>query len=248
MNAVSVKNSKEELIFSLPRAISKLGYCSRKQAEILIRQKAVRINGIVESNPSRRVNISKDRITIDEKEIFHEQKIYLMLNKPRGLITTTSDEKGRATVFDCFKDANLPRIFPVGRLDKASEGLLLFTNDSDWANRITDPASHIDKTYHVQIDRLADDTLLNKIRKGIKLENGELLRVKKVNLIRQGKKNSWLEITLDEGKNRQIRRLLDALNIKVLRLIRISIGNLRLGKLPKGKFRFLAQEEIYSSS
>jgi pseudouridine synthase len=128
-----------------------------------------------------------------------------MLNKPRGLVTTTSDEKGRDTVFSCFEGHALPHLSPVGRLDKASEGLLLFTNDNAWANAITDPATHVPKTYHVQVSALADDSLLAKLRRSVE-DEGERLKLQTVSLLRQGEKNSWLEITLDEGRNRHIRR------------------------------------------
>jgi 23S rRNA pseudouridine2605 synthase len=131
---------------------------------------------------------------------------------------------------------------PVGRLDKASEGLLLLTNDSEWAAKITDPVRHVDKKYHVQVDCVADDELLAKMIRG-QASGGENLRAKAARLLRHGDKNSWLEITLDEGKNRQIRRLLEALNVRVLRLVRVSVGPLELGELKKGATRQLTPDE-----
>jgi 23S rRNA pseudouridine2605 synthase len=131
---------------------------------------------------------------------------------------------------------------PVGRLDKASEGLLLFTNDSKWAAKITDPASHLEKRYHVQVDCVPDDALLARIRRGVHA-NGDHLVVKAVRVVRAGSKNGWLEITLDEGKNRHIRRMFKELGIQVLRLVRISIGPLELGDLKKGEVRPLADAE-----
>jgi len=128
-------------------------------------------------------------------------------------------------------------------LDKASEGLLLLTNDSEWAARITDPTSHLDKRYHVQIDVVADSRILEALQRGIEIPNGEILNAKRVSLLRSGEKHSWLEIVLDEGKNRQIRRILDALGIEVLRLVRVSIGPLQLGELRKGAHRPLRREE-----
>ena len=132
---------------------------------------------------------------------------------------------------------------PVGRLDKASEGLLLFSNDSVWAARLTDPASHLDKTYHVQIDTLADAELLARLREGI-VDAGETLALKSVRELRRGEKNSWLEIVLDEGRNRQIRRVLAAFGIGVLRLVRVAIGPIALGTLAKGEWRELSAEEL----
>jgi len=165
-----------------------------------------------------------------------------MLNKPRGYVTTASDERGRETVYALLAGAALPWLAPVGRLDKASEGLLLMTNDSVWAARVTAPESHLDKTYHVQIDRLPDAALLDALRDGVD-ENGERLAVKAVRELRRGEKTAWLEIVLDEGRNRQIRRLLAALGVGVLRLVRVAIGTLELGSLRKGETRPLDAAE-----
>src|SRR5712671_4548211 len=166
-----------------------------------------------------------------------------MLNKPRGLVTTRNDEKGRKTVFACFLGHELPFVTPIGRLDQASEGLLLFTNDTAWAARITDPSGNLDKTYHVQVDCVAEGVLCEQMERGV-VSNGEKLAAKQARVLRQGEKNSWLEIVLDEGKNRHIRRLLETFGIEVLRLVRVSIGNLQLGDLPKGQFRYLVQQEV----
>ncbi len=182
-----------------------------------------------------------DRIEVDGNLLEATKKIYLMLNKPRGVLTTASDEKGRATVYDLL-DKNLPWIGPVGRLDQASEGLLLLTNDPEWAARITSPETHLDKTYHVQIAAKADEQLLLAMHKGVRSE-GEILRVKTAAVLREGKRNTWLEVALDEGRNRQIRRLLSAMGVDVLRLVRVSVGTLELGELKKGSSRFLTGEE-----
>jgi 23S rRNA pseudouridine2605 synthase len=228
----------------LARVLSKMGYCSRSQAAVLIRAGRVTLNGRSVRDPEIPARISGDRIEVDDSPLEKSSAIYLVMNKPRGVVTTASDEKGRATIYHLLLPG-LPWVGPVGRLDKASEGLLLLTNDSEWAAKITDPASHLDKKYHVQINCVADDDLLEKITREqiANKDAGDDLRAKHARLLRHGEKNSWLEITLDEGKNRQIRRLLEALEVQVLRLVRVSIGPLELGDLKKGSTRPLTPEE-----
>jgi 23S rRNA pseudouridine2605 synthase len=217
----------------------------------------VRLNDSVKRDPETPVHFGADRIEVDGRPGVIANKIYVVLNKPRGAVTTASDEKGRQTVYDLLRSArdatkdpasdqpaSYPRswIAPVGRLDRASEGLLLLTNDSEWAAGILAPETHLEKTYHVQIGQVADDRLLASLRKGVE-NDGERLRVKTVNRVRSGERNSWLEIVLDEGKNRQIRRMLQTLGVQVLRLIRVAIGPLALGDLPKGASRPLTAAE-----
>jgi 23S rRNA pseudouridine2605 synthase len=221
-----------------------MGYCSRSQAAVLIRTGRVTLNRRVVQDPESPARLTQDRIDIDGSPLAKSPAVYLVMNKPRGVVTTASDEKGRATVYDLL-EPGLPWVGPVGRLDKASEGLLLLTNDSEWAAKITDPSSHLDKKYHVQVDCIVDAELLARITGGnaVAGDPGEPLCAKGVRLLRHGHKNSWLEITLDEGKNRQIRRLLEALEVRVLRLVRVSIGPLELGDLKKGAARRLTPEE-----
>lgn len=227
----------------LARTLSKLGLCSRTQAAQWINEGRVRVDGRVQRDPEFPIVITRARICIDNREIDAPNYTYLMLNKPRGLVTTVRDEQGRDTVYRCLDGAGLPWVAPVGRLDKASEGLLLFTNDPEWAADITDPVSGPDKTYHVQIDRIPDTALLSRLQAGVDCD-GELLRAKEARLLRAGGRNAWLEIVLDEGRNRQIRRLLAAHDIKVLRLVRVAIGELALGPLQKGQWRFLESSEV----
>ena len=241
-----IRNTKAEAgplkKVGLARAISKLGYCSRSRAAELIAAGRIKWNGTVRRNPETPVHLGKDRIEIDGQPLAAPSKIYLALNKPRGVVTTAADEKDRETVY-AHLPQGLPWVAPVGRLDKASEGLLLLTNDSEWAARVTAPGTHVDKTYHVQIGAIADEVFIQELRTGIHAIDGEYLRVKSVRMLRSGEHNSWIEIVLDEGKNRHIRRMLEALKIEVLRLVRVSIGPLTLGDLPKGETRPLERDE-----
>jgi len=223
-----------------------MGYCSRSRAEDAIRAGRVRINGAVKTNVEAPVHLGKDRIEIDGHEIKKAEKIYLMLNKPRGVVTTTSDERGRETIYsflDKYNDGSLNWVAPVGRLDKASEGLLLITNDSEWAAKITAPDTDVDKIYHVQIARQATPEMIAKLKRGFSVKDGEFLGVKRAGVIRYGERNCWVEIVLDEGRNRHIRRMFETIGIEVLRLIRVAIGELKLGDLPKGEVRALSEQE-----
>ncbi len=203
------------------------------------------MNGGIRRDPETPVRIGKDRIEVDGQQVGAAARVYLMLNKPRGIVTTAEDEKGRDTVYR-FLGAEIPWVAPVGRLDKASEGLLLLTNDSEWAARITAPETHLDKTYHVQIGAIGDAKLLETVKKGVRAKDGDLLRVKNASLLRHGERNSWLEIILDEGKNRHIRRVLETLGIEILRLIRVAIGPLALGDLAKSGVREITPAEKLS--
>jgi 23S rRNA pseudouridine2605 synthase len=231
---------------SLARALSKLGYCSRSKALGLIREGRVRLNGAVVRDSETRLDMNLDRLDVDGRNLAAAEKTYIMLNKPRGVVVTASDEKNRETVYSCLAGGNFPWLGPVGRLDKASEGLLLLTNDNRWAAAILDPQQHLEKTYHVQIGRIADESLLRKIQEGISGEGGSLLAAKSAAVLRRGAKNSWLEITLDEGRNRHLRRLMGAFGIEVLRIVRVAIGPLRLGNLRKGAYRHLTLREVES--
>ncbi|HZQ69156.1 MAG TPA: pseudouridine synthase [Terriglobales bacterium] len=226
----------------LARALSKLGFCSRSAACEWIRLGRVQLNGHVCLDPETPVLLKKDRIRVDGREVRPQKFVYLMLNKPRGIVTTAADEKGRDTVYSLLPP-DLPWVAPAGRLDKASEGLLLLTNDSEWAARVTDPRSRLPKTYHVQIAASATESLLNTLQAGVRTAETEVLRASNAGILRHGAKNSWIEIVLHEGKNRHIRRMLDALGIEVLRLVRVRIGPLVLGDLKKGSVRILRGAE-----
>ncbi|HEX6820988.1 MAG TPA: pseudouridine synthase [Candidatus Sulfotelmatobacter sp.] len=233
----------EQRRIGLARALSKLGYCSRSRAAEFILAGRVRLNGALRRDPETPVHLQKDRIAVDGILVEPGRKIYLMMNKPRGLVTTAADEKGRETIYSLLRREHaLPWVAPVGRLDKASEGLLLLTNDSEWAARVTAPETHLEKTYHVQLNCVADPAVIEAMQRGVST-NGENLRARQCRFIRSGEKNSWLEVVLDEGRNRQIRRMLATVGIAVLRLVRVAIGPLQLGNLDKGGYRALTLNE-----
>lgn len=234
----------------LARVLSKLGFCSRAEAFRLIQDGRVSLDGRICRNPEQPARAGLSVIQIDGKPVVRVESVYLMLNKPRGLVTTAHDERNRPTVFDCLQPGSGPAAAPtlpdhlmaVGRLDQASEGLLLLTNDSTWANALTDPTSGPPKIYHVQINRVADAGFCQRLLQGA-LSEGEFLRVHQATILRTADRTCWLEITLKEGRNRHLRRLLGALEVEVLRLVRVQIGSLTLGALAKASWRFLTPEE-----
>lgn len=219
---------------SIARALSKLGHCSRSEAERLVTGGRVRVNGQVARSISFRVVPETDRIEVDGKTVTKSKHVYLALNKPRGLVTTRDDPEGRDTVYECL-EGDLPFVGPVGRLDKASEGLLLLTNDTRFANALLDPASHVDKVYHVQVKTGDSSAVRECVRAGVK--DVEILRV-------GSRSTAWFTVVLDEGKNRQIRRVFESCGAEVLRLVRVAIGPLELGKLAKGEWRYLTADEV----
>ena len=235
--------SVPSLRHGVARVLSKAGLCSRTQAAAWVREGRVAVNGRIVRDPEAPVRAGVDRVAVDGRELEARERVYLALNKPRGLVTTASDERGRDTVYRCLEGAGLPWLAPVGRLDQASEGLLLMSNDPAWAAAITDPDTGPDKTYRVQVDAIPDAALLARLLEGV-VDDGERLAAKSATLLRSGTRNAWLEIVLDEGRNRQIRRLLAANGLGVLRLVRVSIGALALGELAKGAWRALTVAEV----
>ena len=233
----------KETKYGLARVLSKRGLCSRTQAIALIKQGHVCVEGKVIRDPEYPTSLGHSAVTIAGKPVEQQKSVYILLNKPRGIMVTREDEKNRETVYDLLDEKLQQWLFPVGRLDKASEGLLLMTNDTLWASGITDHSAII-KTYHVQIDQVLSAEMLDQLRCGVTLQDGSRLNVVRVNVLRQGEKNSWLEITLNEGRNRHIRRLCEHFDIHVLRLVRVAIGELPLGTLGKGEWRHLTDEEV----
>ena len=229
--------------YGLARVLSKLGVCSRSQAEQWIRAGRVSVDGRVVHDPQHPTSIEGGQVAVDGKPVHQAGHVHIAFNKPRGIVVSAADEHGRATVYTALAAAGLPWLGPVGRLDKASEGLLLLSNDTRWAAGITDPATHLEKTYHVQVAGLPDAAVLEAMRAGVE-DAGELLQARRAALLRAGARNAWLEVVLDEGRNRHIRRLLAALGFDVLRLVRVAIGPLTLGELAKGQWRRLSADEV----
>lgn len=226
----------------LERIISKRGLLSRKEAAVAIISGLVKVNGLVCKTPLAYFD-HRCVIEIQGEKVVEQKKHYLILNKPKGLIVSRSDEKNRATVYECLKNWHGPLVQAVGRLDQASEGLLLLTNDHVWANKLMDPKTHVTKIYHVHASPIPCEETLLKLSRGILLE-GKMTLPAKFELIRSGEKNGWIEVHLQEGRNRQIRKMLESEKIEVLRLIRVQLGTLVLGELGKGEWRELSAIEI----
>lgn len=229
--------------YGLARVLSKFGVCSRSQAEQAVRDGRVCVEGRCVREIERPTDAARERITLDGAVVGQNTRCYIAINKPRGVVVSASDERGRSTVYDLLTHAELPWMGPVGRLDRASEGLLLLSNDTAWAAGLTEPQRHVDKIYHVQVDTIPSPDLLEQLIAGI-IDAGEHLAARRASALRQGEKTAWLEIVLDEGRNRHIRRLLAAHGLGVRRLIRVAIGPLALGDLAKGSWRHLEPDEV----
>ena len=225
----------------LQKIIASRGLCSRRQAEKWIEEGRVRVNGNT-AHLGDTADITEDVIEVDGKRLPKAgKKLYLMLNKPRGYVTTLSDEKGRKNAAELVAGCGT-RVYPVGRLDMDSEGLLLFTNDGDFANLMMHPRHEIDKVYRVWVTNFAPEKL-DALREPIELD-GYTIKKPKVRLVRMEPTRAILDVTIHEGRNRQVRRMCDAAGMHVTRLIRIGEGKLRLGDLPRGKWRHLTEEEV----
>ncbi len=222
--------------------LSKLGLCSRGEAARWVAVGRVAVGDAVVTDPEHPVREGVDVVRVDGVVAQGLTRRVVMVNKPRGLVTSASDERGRETVYRCLPEMGAEWLAPVGRLDKASEGLLLFTNDPAFAARLTDPRAGVPKTYHVQIDRVPDAALCRRMEAGVDSVAGSL-RADRVHVLRAGSRHGWLEVTLTEGRNRHIRRLCEALDVGVLRLVRVAYGPLALGDLPKGAWRELSAGE-----
>jgi 23S rRNA pseudouridine2605 synthase len=233
--------TKKRPLKTLDRVLSKAGVGSRVEAARWVRAGRVRVNGRPVRDPDHWVDMECDRVSLDGKPLQARQRIYLLLYKPAGYLTTYRDPEGRPTVYDLVADAGT-FLSPVGRLDLDTSGLLLMTNDNQFAERVTNPDSHVPKTYLVKASTRLTDGQLQQLRNGIELSDGPT-RPAQVARQRDSAKYTHFEITLTEGRNRQVRRMVEALDAKVLKLVRVKIGDIRIGTLPIGKWRMLTDAE-----
>jgi len=229
---------------TLDRVLSKAGLGSRTDARKWIGAGRVKVNGRVIQTPDHWVDLERDSVTLDDEPIRPGEKIYLLLYKPKGYITTYKDPGGRPTVYDLIQDAG-QWVVPVGRLDQDSSGLLLLTNDTRFAERVTNPEYKVPKTYLVKASTLLSDEQLDELRQGVVLSDGET-QPAKVKRVRDSARCTFVEITIREGRNRQVRRMIEAVGSKVLKLVRTGIGVLKIGDLPIGKYRELTPAEVRS--
>lgn len=226
----------------IQKLISAAGLCSRRAAEELIRSGKVTVNGIT-AQLGDSADAETDNIFVDGRSLrFNAAKTYIMLHKPRGYVTTLSDEKGRPCVSELVCEAGV-RLFPVGRLDMYSEGLLLMTNDGELANKLMHPSGEIRKTYHVRIRGSVPRSSLDILKSPLDID-GYVIKPADVKVLSENEKETVLEITIHEGRNRQIRKMCELADLKLARLMRVSEGNLSLGDLAPGKWRYLTENEI----
>ena len=227
---------------TLERVLSKAGAGSRVDARGWIRAGRVKVNGQVVRDPDTWIDMQRDRVRLDGKPLQARDRVYLLLYKPTGYLTTYRDPKGRPTVYDLIADLGT-FVSPVGRLDLDTSGLLLMTNDNQLAERVTNPESHVPKTYLAKASMRLTDEQLQRLRDGVDLADGPT-RPARVRRVRDSEKYTHLEITLTEGRNRQVRRMIEALGATVLKLVRVKIGSISIGTLPIGKWRTLTAAEV----
>jgi len=229
-------------IKTLDRVLSKAGLGSRTEARKWIGAGRVKVNGKLIQTPDHWVDFARDQVTLDDQPVQPGEKLYLLLYKPTGYITTFKDPDGRPTVYDLIQDAGR-WVVPVGRLDQDTSGLLLLSSDTRFAEHVTNPNFKVPKTYLVKASSLLSDQQLQQLREGVVLSDGPT-QPAQVKRVRDSAKYSFIEITIHEGRNRQVRRMIEAIGSKVLKLVRVAIGDLRIGDLPIGHYRELTPAEV----
>ena len=227
---------------TLERVLSKAGIGSRTDARAWIAEGRVKVNGRITRDPDQWIDMARDRVRFDNEPLEARARVYVLLYKPTGYLTTYKDPQGRPTVYELIEDVGT-FVSPVGRLDLDTSGLLLMTNDNQFAERVTNPESHVPKTYFVKASTLLTDEQLQQLRDGIELSDGPT-RPAAVKRLRDSAKYTHFEITLTEGRNRQVRRMVEALDATVLKLVRIRIGPIAIGTLQIGKWRALTPTEV----
>ena len=235
-------SAKKRPLKTLERVLSKAGVGSRTDARGWIAAGRVKVNGKVTRDPDQWVDMARDRVRLDNKPLEARERLYVLLYKPTGYLTTYKDPEGRPTVYDLVADVGT-FLSPVGRLDLDSSGLLLMTNDNQLAERITNPDSHVPKTYLVKASAVLTEEQLRQLRDGIELSDGRT-RPARVTRLRDSARYTHFEITLTEGRNRQVRRMVEALGARVLKLVRVRIGSIAIGALPIGRWRLLTPAEV----
>lgn len=226
----------------IQKILSEMGIASRREAEEMILEGRITVNGRI-AELGMKADPNRDHIKVDRKLLTkREPKVYLMFNKPRNVVTTLKDPEGRPTVKDFLEDIRY-RVYPVGRLDYDSEGLLLLTNDGDFANAIMHPSKKITKTYQVKVKGIPEQKEIDRLKKGIHLEDG-LTAPATVKRLKTTENNSWLEVTIYEGRKRQLRRMFDQIGHSVLKLKRIRIKGVDIGDLKPGRYRYLTPDEV----
>jgi pseudouridine synthase len=225
-------------IKTLERVLSKAGIGSRTEARKWIAEGRVRVNGRIVRDPDQWIDLQRDRVAFDGKPLGNTERVYLLFYKPKGYLTTYRDPQGRPTIYDLLPDRDR-YLFPVGRLDLDTSGLLILTNDTAFAERLTNPDYKVPKTYLVKASKVLSDDDLDALRKGVELRGG----MTRPAIVKRLTGNKF-EITLTEGRNRQVRRMVEHLGAKVLKLVRVAIGPIRIGDLQIGKFRDLTQKEL----
>jgi pseudouridine synthase len=238
----SAQQPNQRVLKTLERVFSKAGRGSRTEARRWIGEGRVAVNGVTARNPDQWIDLARDKVTLDGKPIATARGIYIVLYKPKGYLTTYRDPENRPTVYDLIADLDA-WLAPVGRLDLDTSGLLLMTNDTAFADHVTSPAHLVPKTYQAKTATLLSEEQIERLRRGIELSDG-LTRPAEVRRLRDSAKHTFVEMVLTEGRNRQVRRMIEAAGSGVLKLVRTAIGPLRIGDLAIGKWRRLTEEEI----